>query len=333
MKSPLVFPAALAITVALMLPAAAQSTAPREVNGIAAKVNGRVITKNEVSFMLAPIFAQLNAQYPRRGKEFAKKLEEAKSNILQELIDRQIILDEFKQIGATMNSHAVEDEIKRQINNLYDGDKSKFNQELRNSRLTMEGYREMTREKMIVQAMRAHQFSDAPPPLPNEIRNEYNAIKNDIRDTSKDVITYNKIFIPAQDPENPAATRETQLQLAELITKELKDGASFEKLAKTHSKGPFAADGGVYEDTPRSDLSAEFAAIIFDAGEGAILGPLVDSLGFTIVQPVDIKLGPVPSLDKVRDVVESRVRKKKTSKQYDRWIESRRKRAMVDIKI
>jgi hypothetical protein len=36
---------------------------PIEVNGIAAKVNGRVITKNQVSFMLAPVYAQLNAQH------------------------------------------------------------------------------------------------------------------------------------------------------------------------------------------------------------------------------------------------------------------------------
>jgi hypothetical protein len=31
-------------------------------------------------------------------------------------------------------------------------------------------------------------------------------------------------------------------------------------------------------------------------------------------------------------MVEERVRKKKTSHQYDRWIESKRKRAMIDIK-
>ena len=79
----------------------------------------------------------------------------------------------------------------------------------------MPGYREMTREKMIVQSMRAQQFSDAPPPLPNEIQNEYNEIRETLRDTSKDKITFRKIFIPAVDPENPLATPETQLALAE----------------------------------------------------------------------------------------------------------------------
>jgi len=35
----------------------------------------------------------------------------------------------------------------------------------------------------------------------------------------------------------------------------------------------------------------------------------------------------------VRPMIEERVRKKKTSAQYERWIELRRKRAMVDVRI
>ncbi len=319
------------------LPAnAQQNTAPRgpvEVNGIAAKVNGRVITKNEVSFMLAPIYAQLVAQFPRRGPQFDTQLKEAKERILQELIDRQIILDEFKKIGASIKPHVIDDEIKRQMQELYNGDESKFREELKRSRLTMDGYRTMTREKMVVQAMRAQQFSDAPPPLPNEIQNEYNEMKRTMRDVSKDVISFQKIFIPASDPQNPVATLETQLTLAEDLVKQINDGKDFAELAKAHSKDAFADQGGTQENVPRTDLSPEFAAIIFDAPVGKVVGPLVDPQGFTIVKPTKIDFGPAPPLDKVRDVVEERVRKKKTSAQYERWIESRRKKAMIDIKI
>jgi peptidyl-prolyl cis-trans isomerase SurA len=348
MKSLIDLPLLTAISLMLSMPAMAEPQpakpqpakpqpgkpdGPMEVNGIAAKVNGRVVTKNEVSFMLAPIYAQLSAQFPRRGKEFYSKLEEAKKNILQELIDRQIILDEFKQLGASINAHAVDDEIKRQINNLYSGDKSKFNEELKKSRLTMEGYRTMTLEKMIVQAMRQQQFSDAPPPLPNEIQNEYAQMKNMMRNISKDMITFEKIFIPISDPADPAVTRDTQLELAEQIVADLKAGKEFAPLAKAHSKDAFADKGGVQADVPRSDISAEFAAIFFDAKEGDLIGPLVDANGFTIVKPTKITLGPAPALSEIRDMVEERVRKKKTSAQYERWIESRRKRAMVDVKI
>lgn len=318
-----------------VLAAPAVPKGPMEVNGIAAKVNGRVITRNEVSMLLSPIFAQLSAQFPRRGPQFEAKFKEARSKVMQELIDRQIILDEFKQLGASIKPHVVDEEVKRQMRELYNGNEEKFREELKRSRLTMEGYREMTREKLVVQAMRAQQFADAPPPLPNEIQQEYNEVKRTLRDTTKDVITFQKIFIPAVDKDNPVSTPETQLTLAEDIAKQVSDGKDFAELAKTNSKDAFADKGGLQENVPRIDLSPEFAAIIVDAPESKVIGPLLDPQGFTIVKVIKIEYGPSPSLsdDKVRQMIEERVRKKKTSAQYERWIESRRKRAMIDIRM
>jgi peptidyl-prolyl cis-trans isomerase SurA len=321
----------VAATAQLATPAPAGG--PVEVNGIAAKVNGSVITKNQVSFMLAPIFAQLSAQYPRRGPQFESELGKAKNNVIQELVDRQIILDEFKQLGASIKPNLIDEEIKRQMRELYNGDETKFREELKRSRLTMEGYREMTREKMVVQAMRAQQFSDAPPPLPNEIQQEYSEIKNTLRDVTKDVISFQKIFIPAVDAADPASTPDVQLALAEDIAAQIAAGKDFAELAKIHSKDAFADQGGMQENVPRTDLSPEFAAIIFDAPAGKVVGPLQDPQGFTIVKPLKITFGPAPPLGEVREMVEERVRRKKTSAQYERWIESRRKRAMIDIKM
>jgi peptidyl-prolyl cis-trans isomerase SurA len=338
MKIRIACPLILAVSFVATDPSTAQQPAagpigPVEVNGIAAKVNGRVITKNQVSFMLAPIYAQLTAQFPRRGPQFETEFNKAKTGVIQELVDRQIILDEFKQLGASIKPHIIDEEIKRQMRELYNGDEVKFREELKRSRLTMEGYREMTREKMVVQAMRAQQFADAPPPLPNEVQREYNEIKNSLRDVTGDVISFRKIFIPASDPQNPASTPENQLSLAEDIAAQLAAGKDFTELAKTYSKDAFAELGGLQEEVPRPDLSAEFAAIIFDSPTGKVIGPLLDPQGFTIVEPIKITFGPAPPLAKVREMVEERVRRKKTSAQYERWIESRRQRAMIDVRL
>lgn len=306
-----------------------------EVNGIAATVNGKVITRNQVSFLLGPIYAQLAAQYPRRGPQFETEFKKAKDRVMQELIDRQIILTEFKKMGGSLKPHIVDEEVKNQMRELFNGDESKFHEELRRSRLTMHGYRKMTEEKLIVQAMRANQFADAPPPLPDEIRKEYEAVKLSLRDVTKDVISFQKIFIPASDPDNPLATPDTQLTLAEDLAKQLAAGKDFAELAKTHSKDAYADKGGLQENVPRTDLSPEFAGIIVDSPPGKIVGPLMDPRGFTIVKVIKIDYGPSPALadDKVRQMIEERVRKQKTSAQYERWIESRRKKAMVNIKI
>lgn len=303
-----------------------------EVNGFAATVNGTVITKNEVSFLLAPIYAQLATQYPRRGPEFEKQFTDAQQKILQELIDRRIILDEFKKLGATIRPAVIEEEVKRQVRELYNGDEAKLREELKKNRLTMDRYREITREKMVVQSMKAQQFDDAPPPLPNEIQNEYNEIKVNLRDITGDKITFRKIFIPSADPENPLAVPETQLALAEDIAKQINDGKPFEEMAKTYSKDAFAEQGGLQENLPRTDLSPEFSAILFDAPVDKVVGPLLDPRGFTIVKVVSKSLAPPPGLGEVRAMVEERVRRKKTSERYERWIESRRKRAMIQIR-
>jgi peptidyl-prolyl cis-trans isomerase SurA len=317
-----------------------QPAGPIEVNGIAAKVNGRVITRNEVFFMLAPIHAQLTAQFPRRGAEFESQYKVARDGVIQELIDRQIILDEFKQIqkdkGAGIKDYVIDEEINRQVRELFNGDEAKFHQELKRSRLTMDGYRKSTKEKMIVQAMRANQFSDAPPPLPNEIQKEYDEIKVSRRDTAKDLISFKKIFIPKMDQESPLATPETQLTLAEDLAKQISHGADFTELAKIHSRDAFAGQGGIQENVSRRDLSPAFAAIIFDAKINQLVGPLEDedNKGFTLVIPTKIQLGPPPPLDgKVREMIEELVRRKKTHAQYERWIQTRRKRAMIDIKM
>ncbi len=310
----------------------AAPSGPVEVNGIAAKVNGKVITRNQISFMLAPRYAQLVAQYPRRGPQFEAKFKEAKATITQELVDREIIIDEFKQLGASIKPNIIDEEIKRQMRELYNGDEAKFREELKRSRLTMEGYREMTREKMIVQSMRSQQFSDAPPPLPNEIQKEYNEVKSSLRDVTKDKISFQKIFIPSLDPQNPIATPESQLSLAEDIARQLGDGKDFTELAKTYSKDAFSEQGGIQENVPRTDLSPEFASIIFETPPGKLVGPLLDRLGFTIVKVTKVDLGPAPPLtDEMRTNMEERVRRKKTSAQYERWIEGKRKRAMIKI--
>jgi peptidyl-prolyl cis-trans isomerase SurA len=309
-----------------------QAGGPVEVNAIAAKVNGKVITKNQISFMLAPVFAQLATQYPRRGPLFESKMEQARDNVIQELIDREIILDEFKQLGASIRPNLVDEEVKRQIRELFNGDEEKFREELRKSRLTMEGFRTMTREKMVVQAMRAQQFSDAPPPLPFEVQKEYDEVKLSLRDTTLDRIDFQKIFIPAGDPENPLATPDDQLTLAEEIAAKLVNGADFAEMAGQHSKDAFAEEGGLQKDVPRSDLAPEFAAILFEAPIGKVTGPLLDPQGFTIVKPLKLYPGPAPALGEVREMIEERVRRKKTSAQYERWIEQRRKRAMIEIR-
>ncbi|MCP5537629.1 MAG: peptidylprolyl isomerase [Akkermansiaceae bacterium] len=308
----------------------------REVTGIAAKVNGRVITKNEVNYHLTPYRQQLDASMPRKGPQYSALLKKAKDEILDSLIERELILSEFRvktNGDGKIPAHLIDQEIDRQVRELYNNNRNEFNKSLRQAGVTPAQHRRETEKKLVVQAMRSQQFKNAVPPLPNEVAAEYNKHKIKLRDTTGDALEYHKIYIPKTDPQNALVTAETQLQLAEDIVGKLEKGANFEELAKQHSKDAWAAEGGKVEKTKRTDLSPAFAAILMETPIGKVLGPLEDGRGYTIVRLDKKHYGPAPSLNKVRPEIEARVRARKNKAKHDRWMKRLRDNAMIEKKM
>ncbi|MBK1791450.1 peptidylprolyl isomerase [Persicirhabdus sediminis] len=319
------------LTIALaMLSMPLTLAAATKVNGIAVKVNGTVITNNEINFQLTPLRDALSAQMPNKGPAYDKIIAEQRNKIIDNLIDRELILYEFKARGAFIPPHVIDDEIKKEIRNLYNGSEEEFHKALRSAGLTQQQHRRETEKKIKVQAMRANFFSDSVPPLPQEVQAEYNENKLQMRDRSGDELQYSKIDIPKIDPERPDSTQESQFKLAEDVAKQLNDGADFAELAKRYSVDSRSDQGGEWPMTKRTDLSPAFANILMDEADiGKIVGPLDGPLSFTIVRVNKKKYGPVPPLSEVRGAMENRVRAEKNKVKHDRWIERLRKKAMI----
>ena len=100
-------------------------------------------------------------------------------------------------------------------------------------------------------------------------------------------------------------------------------------MAKRYSKDLYAEKGGDWPVTERSTLSPESAAIIFGAQPGEIIGPLVDSTGFTIVLVEKKELAPPPPLSAIKEQIDIMAR----NKRYKKWVERLRKKAIVKIYI
>jgi len=303
---------------------------PHKINGIAAKVNGTgVVTDSEVAFMLAPRRAELAARHPRRGPKYYSALKQARKKILEELIDRQLIILEFKAMGAQIPEHVIDSEIKRQIETLYNGSEAKFNAELKRSGLSRKKFRKLTKDKLIGQAMRAQHFNDAAPATPAEIRAEYRKHKSELRDHSKDRIDIEKIYIPKANPDDLLATPESQLEFAEDLIKQIKAGKNFAELAKEYSKDAFAAKGGKQLNLLRSDLSPAIGTILFSEDEGTIIGPLEDTKGYHIIRIIRKIPGPAVPLSKVKDQIERIVQNRKSSTRFKRYMARLRKKAII----
>jgi len=307
------------------------SAAPVEVNAIAAVADGRPITKNEINFALTPTIARLKAFFPRQGQMYHEELGKQRQKILDDLISRELILSKFKELEASIPERFVDEEIQRQIRNDFKSNEEEFYQKLKTAGLDKRKHREIVRKKLIVQAMRSNHLAETSPPTPEEVRNAYDKYKILLRDVAKDKITFRKIFIPSNVPD-PLATEESQLQMAEDIAAKIKGGADFSAMAKQHSADYLAEKGGQWPETPRVDLSSEFAAIIFEAKEGETLGPIKEPAGYTIVEIQNINYGPAPSFEEMKTKIEEGVKREKDSERYKAWLKRLRNNAVVVIK-
>ncbi len=311
---------------------AAQAGTPRIVNRVAATVNGRPITSAEVRFLLAPYVRELSMLYPRQGPRFNAELVKAKKQVLQELIERELVLSEFDNRGFMYPESAVNEEISRRLLVQFNGDREALLRDLKQRGMSYADYRNSVRKEMTVAGMRSSRYDRGIPPTPDEIRAEYQATKADYRDMTQDSIRYDKIFIPAVDRSDPNMSPEYQLHKAEALVQRLEKGEiSFADAAREYSQDMHAEDGGRWPYIKRNDLAVEFANIVFSLPKNKVVGPLLDPAGFTIVRVIDKRQAPAPSLNApgIKQRVDESVRRKNNEKRYREWVERLREKAVI----
>ena len=301
-----------------------------KVNGLAAKVNGLPVTINEVAFILNPIRARLASKYPRMGSDYKAELAKSKKKVLDELINRQLIIHEFKTLGAQIPDHVIKNDIKSQVDRNYNGNEAKFRESLKETNLSYTRYYELTKEKLIGQAMRAQHFNDPAPATEAELKAEYNKHKRDMRDRSKDQIDFEKIYIPITNDDDLLATPESQKELAEDLAKQIKNGANFAELAREYSQDSFADQGGLQKNVKRDDLRPDVSFALFTEKKGTVIGPIqLDGGGYQIMRVTKHIDGPYPGLAKVRKQIEQIVQNEKSSARFDRYTARLRKKALI----
>src|SRR5881628_2008688 len=136
----------LAVVYALSLPARGEI-----LDGVAAIVNDKVITYSEVRDYVQPVVAQLRRSYS--GKDLVEKVRSAQVDALNNLIERALILQEFKEKGYNFPESVVDEQFNDVIANDFGGDRAAFIKTVQAQNETLSQYREQLRDRIIVQAM------------------------------------------------------------------------------------------------------------------------------------------------------------------------------------
>ena len=97
---------------------------PQMVDGVAAVVNGDIITLSQVRGLSAPREKLLRSQYT--GEELEKQLKATRELALKDLIDRRLVIQAFKKEKYEIPDHFVEERMHEIIRENFGGDRATF---------------------------------------------------------------------------------------------------------------------------------------------------------------------------------------------------------------
>src|SRR6201998_3564073 len=242
------------VVLSLLIPAVMRATDPQVIDGIAAVVNGDVITFSQVQEVAAPEEQTLRQQY--QGQELIDKIKETRLAVLNDLINRQLILQEFKKKEYTLPDYVVEEQVQDIIKDEFGGDRQAFVRTLQAQGYTLNKFRDKEKEKITVQVMRQNQLKDDSfTPSPEAVDAYYNANKQEFATPAQVKL---RMIVLNSDPLVSDSAKTTK-QMADDIRDKATHGGDFATLAKTYSMDGTAENGGdwgwVDEKTLNQDLT------------------------------------------------------------------------------
>ena len=296
------------------------------VDGIAAVVNSNVITYGQVRELL--MFRQRSLNETYQGDELKAKMKESQDASLKDLIDRQLIIDSFKEQGFTIPEYVIEDRLQNIIREEFGGDRTAFVRTLRAQGFSLSRFREIEREKIIVQAMRQRAVRSDFVISPDKVEAYYR--RNIAEYSTPEEIRLSMIVLRVEEDGSgdPAAAKRS---MAEEIRGKLAEGADFAGMAQMYSEDSTAEAGGDWGWIDRKTLNEELNRVAFSLQPGQLsrVVQLGDSLYIMRVEAR--KAAVTKPLAELREEISKKLFEEERIRLQEQWVKTLREKAYVKV--
>ena len=317
----------LVVIVATFLsPLVTRAGDPEVIDGIAAVVNNDVITFSQVQELSGPEEQQLRQQFT--GAQLIDKVKESRLSALNDLINRQLILQEYKKKDYNIPEYVFEDQVKEIIKDDFGNDRQAFLRTITAQGYTMNKFRDMQKDKVIVQVMRQQEVKGNFQASEQDIQAYYNANKQEF--ATPDQVKLRMIVLNS-DPLDPNSAQNTSQMATEIRAKAAKPGADFAGLAKTYSMDGAAENGGDWGWVDQKTLNEELTKAAFSLGAGQISPVVTIGDSFYILYCEAKKPTSFTPLADVHDQIAKKLEQGQRQKATLRWIDTLREKAFIKV--
>ncbi|MGM0545121.1 MAG: peptidylprolyl isomerase [Bacteroidota bacterium] len=263
-----------------LLSQAQSESSGQNLDRIVAVVNDHIILKSDVDQEVQQYLMQLQQQRNER----VSFSEDIWYTVLENVIDRYLMLDKAKRDSIEVTDDMVDQQIDQQINSYVDqvGSEQALEEEMGQSIVQIRAdLRENYREQMIVQQFQQQNRQSVKITRP-EVKEYFDNIPSDSLPTIPEQVSVSQIVaIPPPLDDAREQAREFAEQLRDSV---LNHGKSIEDLAQSHSDGPSASSGGKLPMMSMNDFVAEYSAAASALEPGDISQVVETSFGFHVIR-------------------------------------------------
>jgi parvulin-like peptidyl-prolyl isomerase len=292
------------------------------IDGIAAIVNGDIITFSQVRGLSGPRERLLHTQF--KGEELAKQIKAARDLALKDLIDRQLIVQSFAKEKFELPDFFIDQRVTEVIRDSFGGDRQAFIKTLQAQNYSLSAFKKDEKERIIVQAMRSKNVKLTTIIPPAKIVEYY--AKHRAEFTAKEQVKLRMIMIPTGASEGNSAA---QKAIAEEILGKLADGAPFDRMAQMYSEDSTRDLGGDWGWIERKTLAAPLEKVAFNLPTGRVSHVIELGPNYYILKVEEKRGGETPSFAKLRPEIEKKLMQEESQRQQELWLAGLRQKAYI----
>jgi parvulin-like peptidyl-prolyl isomerase len=291
------------------------------INGIAAIVHDSIITYEDVQNEIFGLLPSLQAKFGDQPLLYQQEIHRLERERIEILVERQLILHEFKTAGYNLPESIIEDIIKARIRERF-GDRLTLEKTLQAQGTTYESYKQSVRDLFIVEQMRIKNVSSSElivSPYKIEAYYKDNLDKYKLGDQVKLRMI---VLLKAKHDDGVA-------RLAREIHTKIKEGAPFAEMAAIYSDGSQSSQGGDWGWVEKTVLRQDLAKEAFALKPGELSDVLESAEGYYIMLVEEARPAHVRPLAEVRDEIEGNLKRQERARLEKKWIDRLKSKAFI----
>ena len=312
-----------ALAMLLFAPVVMAETKPDVREEILVVVNKHIITRRSLSQAVEQQHAALYRQFS--GKELDQKLVDAREKTLQGLVDAFLLEDKGAELGSPISDEYVRasiDGIKKENNFATDAD---LERALKGSLgIGLPEFMKRQKQQATQQFVLQREVFSKVAVEDNELRAYYEDHKDEYRMPSRFRIRELVLAKGATVEEQTEARKKL-----ESIQAELKDGKSFEDLARLHSTSPSKATGGDLGWMSKGFLRANIEDAAVKLKPEQVSAPIETDKDLYLIQLISLEDAPVKSFTEVKAKILEKLQEPKAQNAIEQYLANLRMRANI----